>query len=149
MQMKTKIILFALFIVGIISCSNQPAEKLPVETQKNIPNIDSTTFTIVTKQDTTTQNGESIIRYDNGAVKMQGKMKEGKREGLWKSFYENGKQWSESTFTAGIKNGKTATWYENGNKRYEGFYSNDLESGKWTYWDETGKLVNSKDFGKK
>ena len=29
---------------------------------------------------------------------MQGMMKDGKREGLWKSFYENGNQWSESFY---------------------------------------------------
>ena len=80
---------------------------------------------------------------------MHGMMKEGKREGLWKSFYENGLKWSETTFAAGIKNGKTSTWYENGKKRYDGFFTNDLESGKWTYWNESGEQVSTKDFDKK
>ncbi len=147
--MKTKLILVFSIICGLLACSNQSLEKPQVEVKKEIvPNPDSTTFTIISKQDTTIKNGESIMRYENGAVKMRGGMKDGKRDGLWKSFYENGTQWSESIFTAGIKNGKTTTWYENGNKRYEGFYTNDKESGKWTFWDESGKLVDTKTFSK-
>jgi antitoxin component YwqK of YwqJK toxin-antitoxin module len=144
--MKTKFILFSLTIICLISCSNQTKDTPVEEKQKEIvSNPDSTNFTIISKQDTTTQDGQSIVRYKNGAVKMQGMMKGGKREGLWKSFYEDGTQWSESIFIDGIKFGKTSTWYENGNKRYEGFYTNDKESGKWTYWDEAGKLVNTKE----
>jgi antitoxin component YwqK of YwqJK toxin-antitoxin module len=150
--MKTKIILFSFIFCGLVSCSNQ-ADKIPAgEIQKeSSPSTtsDSTNFTIVTTQDTTTKDGESISRYKSGAVRMQGMMKDSKREGLWKSFYENGVQWSESTFVCGVKFGKTTTWYENGNKRYEGFYANDKESGMWTFWNEAGELVNTKNFGKK
>ena len=146
--MKTKIILCSL-IIGLVSCSNQPDEKPVIETKVEATvNLDSTQFTIISNQDTT-QNGESIIKYPSGKVKMQGMMKDGKREGLWKSFYETGLPWSETTFEAGIKNGKTTTWYENGNKRYKGFYKNDKESGKWTYWNEAGELVNTQDYDKK
>ena len=148
--MKTKIILFSLFIFGLISCSNQPVDEPVLETKmEKTLNSDSTTFTIISNQDTTTKNGESIVKYPNGNVKMHGMMKDGKREGLWKSFYDNGIQWSETTFAGGIKNGKTTTWYENGNKRYEGFYANDLESGKWTFWNEAGELASTKDYGQK
>lgn len=147
--MQTKTILLFLIICGLISCSNEATDKVIEEVKaEKTANPDSTTFTIVTLKDTT-QNGESIMKYANGQVKMQGLMKDGKREGLWKSFYENGTQWSESVFTEGIKNGKTSTWYENGNKRYDGFYTDDVESGVWTYWNEAGKVVNTKDNGKK
>jgi antitoxin component YwqK of YwqJK toxin-antitoxin module len=145
--MKTKITLFAFLLTGLIACSNQPTEK-PVVDEKveKYINPDSTNFTIVSQQDTTTQEGESITKYKNGKVKMQGMMKAGKRNGLWKSFYEDGTAWSETTFEAGIKNGKTITWFPNGKKRYEGFYTNDNESGNWTYWDEQGKEVSKKNY---
>ena len=147
--MKTKISLFSLLILGLISCSNQAGEK-KVEVVKVEPQVnrDSTRFTITSPQDTT-QNGESILKYPNGNVRMKGMMKDGKREGLWKSYYETGLQWSETTFEAGIKNGRTSTWYENGKKRYDGFYKNDLESGKWIYWNEAGEQMSTKDFDKK
>ncbi len=149
--MKTKAIVFSFIICGLVSCSNQADKKASEEVKTTLTptiNPDSTNFTIVSAQDTATSDGESISRYKSGAVKMQGMMKDSKREGLWKSFYENGVQWSESTYVGGIKFGKTTTWYENGNKRYEGFYTNDKESGIWTFWDEAGVLVNTKDFGK-
>ncbi|MBL7884311.1 MAG: hypothetical protein JNL69_09590 [Bacteroidia bacterium] len=92
------------------------------------------------------ENGEHIQRYPNGVIEMKGMMKDGKREGLWKSFYENGSPWSETTFKEGIKNGPTTTWYENEQKRYIGNYKDDKEVGKWTYWDEKGKLILTKDF---
>lgn len=143
--MKTKISLFSLCIVGLLACSNQAGEKKVVETKVGpVINPDSARFTITNQQDTT-QNGESIIKYPNGNVKMKGMMKDGKREGLWKSYYENGLQWSATTFEAGIKNGKTTTWFENGKKRYDGFYKNDVESGKWIYWNEKGEEVATKD----
>jgi antitoxin component YwqK of YwqJK toxin-antitoxin module len=77
---------------------------------------------------------------------MRGMMKDGKREGVWKSFYETGSPWSETTFKNGKKNGKTTTWYENEKKRYDGFYIDDIESGKWVYWSEKGELVTEKNY---
>ena len=94
-------------------------------------------------------DGEEIIRFKNGVIKMRGMKKDGKREGLWKSWYENGSPWSETTFKEGKKNGKTITWYDNEQKRYEGFYTDDTESGKWKYWNEKGELVTEKDYDKK
>ncbi len=93
-------------------------------------------------------NGESIERYPNGVIKIQGMMKDGKRDGLWKSFYDNGSPWSETTFSDGKKNGKTTTWYTNNNKRYEGYYTNDKESGLWTLWNEKGDVTNKKNYDK-
>ncbi|CAN5382262.1 hypothetical protein BH10BAC1_BH10BAC1_02790 [soil metagenome] len=149
--MKTKIIFVALILCALISCSNQTEKEPVVEAKVEAPkNPDSTRFTIVSEpQDTTIKNGEKIVKYKSGKVKMKGMMKDGKREGLWKSFYEDETPWSETTFEAGKKNGRTATWFENGKKRYEGFYTNDIESGKWNYWDESGKLVSTKDYEKK
>ena len=147
--MKPRSILFSILITGLLSCSNQPAE-IPAEVNVESPvNPDSTRFTIaVEQQDSIVNNGESIQRHKNGVVRMRGIMKDGKRDGLWKSFYENGTPWSETTFVSGVKTGKTITWYEDGKKRYEGEYTNDRESGLWNYRDEKGKEVSTKDYGK-
>jgi antitoxin component YwqK of YwqJK toxin-antitoxin module len=109
----------------------------------------ASTFTIIGVQDTVTADGDHIERYKNGVIRIRGTMKDGKREGLWKSWYDDGKPWSETTFKAGIRDGHTITWYPNGNKRYDGAYTNDEESGTWIYWDETGKEVSKKDYSKK
>lgn len=147
--MKTYFILSLFFSVGLISCSNQ-TEKNAVKTEATTvatSDSSSSNFIITNPQDTAIiSDGESIQRYKNGVVKMKGLMKDGKREGLWKSWYEDGTPWSETTFSAGIKNGPTTTWFPNGKKRYQGFFSNDTESGKWKFWDENGKEQLVKDF---
>ncbi len=143
--MKQYFILTLFFAAGLISCSNQN-EKTPEKAvvAQEQPKPDSVmNFTTGSKQDTDTvlKNGESIERYKNGVIKMRGIMKNGKRDGTWKSWYEDGTPWRETTFAEGVKNGPTSTWYENGKKRYEGFYTNDVETGKWTYWDEKGNVI--------
>ncbi len=103
-------------------------------------------FLFIEKKETEIQNGEYIKYFQNGRIEMQGILKEGKRDGLWKSYYEDGSPWSETTFTDGKKNGKTTTWYDNKKKRYDGYYTNDIESGKWTFWDETGKIQRTQNY---
>ncbi|MFL5764569.1 MAG: toxin-antitoxin system YwqK family antitoxin [Bacteroidia bacterium] len=144
--------LLTLIGLAVLSCKNEAGMQKKENAETAVVKTDSaltTTFTIAGSQDTVEVNGDHIERYKNGGIRIQGKMKDGKREGLWKSWYEDGKPWSETTFKAGIRNGKTKTWYENGNPRYEGEYTNDNESGKWTYWDESGKEVTKKDYDKK
>lgn len=146
--MKFTFIIPALILTTLLSCANQASEAKE-NSNKDSSNITTTEFKIINSQDTLTKDGESIQRYENGVIKMQGLIKNGLREGLWKSFYENGSPWSENTFKEGVKNGKTTTWYPNGTKRYEGFYTNDKPSGKWSYWDESGNLAQEKDYSKK
>lgn len=100
-------------------------------------------------KDSMIQNGEYIKYYKNGVVQMRGMMKEGQRDGVWKSFYENGAPWSETTFKDGKKDGKTTTWYSNEQKRYEGQYTDDKESGSWTYYDESGNVNHQENFDRK
>jgi antitoxin component YwqK of YwqJK toxin-antitoxin module len=138
--------------LALFSCKNQAVSEKTVQPATQEIKSDSaitSEFSIKATQDTVTANGDHVERYKNGVIRIRGMMKDGKREGLWKSWYEDGKPWSETTFKAGIKNGKTTTWYENGNKRYEGEYSNDEESGNWTFWDESGKEVSKQDYGRK
>jgi antitoxin component YwqK of YwqJK toxin-antitoxin module len=100
-------------------------------------------------KDSIIANGEYIKHYKNGVIEMRGMMKDGKRDGLWKSWYQDGLPWSETTFKDGIKEGPTVTYYENGGKRYEGFYSNDEEYGKWIFYDEKGNVTQTQTFERK
>lgn len=136
---------FLFAAMTICACENSSGGSTAVQhdTLQDNTNVNSSV------QDTVIQSGEYIKHYKNGVIEMRGMMKEGKREGLWKSWYENGSPWSETTFEKGIKNGRTSTWYENEKKRYDGFYTNDMESGKWTFWDEKGKLVKEMDYDAK
>jgi len=84
--------------------------------------------------------------YENKQMQMDGEFKDGKRNGLWISWYVNGKKWSEGTYKNGMSDGKRITYFENGKVRYEGMYKNDQRVGKWRFYDETGKLLAEQDF---
>ena len=85
--------------------------------------------------------------HPNGAISMEGPMLNGKRQGVWKSWYTNGIQWSQNDYENGLRNGKTFSWYENGNLRYEGQYENDKQVGFWQVYDENGTLVSESEHG--
>ena|ERR1035437_7032162 len=133
---------FTLIAIGLYSC-HQEQPKTIVNKDKQHDTIQKE-FVFTGKKDTLIQDGESIKYYKSGRVEMRGMMKNGKRGGVWKSYYEDGSPWSETTFLDGKKSGKTTAWFNNKKKRYEGFYSNDAESGHWTFWDENGKIQKIK-----
>ena len=84
--------------------------------------------------------------YENKQMQMDGTYKDGKRNGLWVSWYMNGKKWSEGEFKYGRSDGRRVTYFENGKVRYEGLYKNDQRVGKWRFYDEKGKLLAEQDF---
>ncbi|MCW3085295.1 MAG: hypothetical protein JWP12_2661 [Bacteroidetes bacterium] len=143
-----QILLIAGTFLFFMSCTN--AGKAPVAEAQHDPVLRDTILLHSpvknVAKDSILQNGEYIERYTTGVVRIRGMMKDGQREGLWKSFYDNGSPWSETTFEAGKKQGPTTTWYENEKKRYTGFYKNDEEAGNWMFWDEKGKVITVKNY---
>ena len=135
---------FLLIAIVLFSCTEETSKTIINKKVQN--DTIQTEFSFTGKKDTLIQNGEHIKYYKNGVIEIQGSMKNGKRDGLWKSYYEDGSPWSETIFKDGKKNGKTTTWYDNEKKRYDGFYTNDDESGKWIFWDENGKIQNTKNY---
>lgn len=149
-----KQIFLILLATAILSCSNDTEKPdVKVSAPAVIPSQQQNTYQVTipgtaTGNDSIPENGEYVKKYENGQIQMQGMMKNGKREGLWKSFYEDGTPWSQTTFKEGKKDGPTTTWYENGKKRYEGNYKNDSESGIWKYYDEKGVFIKDFDYDK-
>jgi antitoxin component YwqK of YwqJK toxin-antitoxin module len=142
--MKAHLLVAAFITVVFFACSGDSSK---TSSNKDVQHDTLKTGTLFEKKkDSLLQNGEYLQHYKSGVVEMLGEIKNGKREGVWKSFYETNSPWSETTFEAGKKNGKTTTWYENGKKRYEGFYTNDKESGSWTFWDEKGTVISTKKY---
>lgn len=84
--------------------------------------------------------------YENGKVRMEGAIKDGKRDGIWKVYFDDGKLWSEGTFTNGKRNGEAKNYFPNGKLRYEGFFTDDKKSGHWKFYGENGTLLEEKDF---
>jgi antitoxin component YwqK of YwqJK toxin-antitoxin module len=84
--------------------------------------------------------------YDNGQIKIEGKTVNGKRHGVWKSYYENGLKWSETSFNMGLKSGITTTYLEDGMMRYKGQFYNDERTGEWLFYDSAGYIMKKIDF---
>ena len=85
--------------------------------------------------------------YEDGAVKMEGGMKNDKREGEWTAYFPDGKVQSEGTFKNGLRTGRAIVYYANGNRYMEGYYKEGRHCGKWTYYDEQGYVVKDVDYG--
>lgn len=90
---------------------------------------------------------KEIEYYESGALRMEGPMKDGQREGEWKSYFEDGKTQSTGFFHEGIRTGKTKIYYANGNLYMEGTYKDDHQNGTWSYYDEQGYLLRTDDYG--
>ena len=56
--------------------------------------------------------------------KSKGKIKKGKLDGPWVTYYDNGQLWSKGTYTDGKTDGPFVGYYENGQLDYKGTYKN-------------------------
>ena len=68
---------------------------------------------------TEVEHGESLIRYDDGQVKMQGEYFDGVRTGLWRSWYADGIMRGEGRLHMDRRVGTWTMWGEKGQKRSE------------------------------
>ena len=63
-----------------------------------------------------------------------GKLLNGKKDGLFTTWYENGKKDYEATYKKGELNGLYTEWDNNSNKIKEGSYVNKLMEGEWYFY---------------
>ncbi len=88
------------------------------------------------------KNGLFIQYYENVGGRRQ-KMTEynyvnGKREGLYQSWYRDGQKMCECNYVNGIMEGLYQKWYENGQKMCECNFVNGKEEGFFQYWYKNG-----------
>jgi antitoxin component YwqK of YwqJK toxin-antitoxin module len=121
-------LLFTFSMLVLIGCSSE-SENIVNEID---PAIESPAKDIT--------DGEFIEYHPNGNIKTKGLLKNGKRTGVWTSYFVSGKVQSESKFDKGKLNGKTATYYPNGNVQYMGLYINNEKDDNWFFYLEDGTL---------
>ena len=85
-------------------------------------------------------DGLHVEYYANGQTKMQGNMKDGKKDGAWQSFFEDGKKWSESSYKNGVLNGPTKVYYSTGILMYSGAFRDGKKAGQWTFYTKEGAI---------
>ena len=83
--------------------------------------------------------GKVFRLYKNGQKQFESNLKNGKTDGLIRSWYENGEPESESNWNNGILNGLQITWHKNGQKKSEGKIKEGKEDGMLMEWYENGQ----------
>jgi antitoxin component YwqK of YwqJK toxin-antitoxin module len=129
----------AILTVSLFSCGDN-AEKTEIE-------IDKSEEVITSKREI--KPGEmyhDVTYYEDGVVKMEGNMIDGKKEGKWMAFFEDGMPWSETYFENGISVGPTTAWHSSGKKYYEGNYKDGKRSGNWKFFNEDGTLEKEENY---
>jgi antitoxin component YwqK of YwqJK toxin-antitoxin module len=78
-----------------------------------------------------------------GNKSLEGRYKDGLRNGKWSWWNVDNKMDSSGTYKDGNLNGKWTYWNENGQKRSEKKYKDGVPDGKWTEWSggEAGAYV--------
>lgn len=154
--MKNYILILAI-LATISACKSNPNELPPnviesVESRFESNNPDSAgSVKKVVYIDTITE--EKIAEkyfHEDKSLFMEYNFKNGKREGVAKSFYpKTAKPWSLHTYREGQLHGEYKTWFENGQLRMEGQYEMGKEAGVWKVYQENGTLVEEINFDKK
>lgn len=135
-----QILLFMAMALMLGSCAPRLTEKVEAKHSNGQPQV-------VRYYDKNDNCVKEIEYYESGQVKMEGAMKDEKRDGEWKAYFPDGRVQSIGTFVNGMRTGKATVWQENGNLLQEGFYKEGTHCGKWKFYDEQGVLVKEVDFG--
>ena len=70
--------------------------------------------------------------------------KDGKKDGLYTSWYENGQKSEEGNYMNNDREGIWTTWYENGQKESEGTYKfGEMKLELWTFWYDNGQVTST------
>lgn len=85
-------------------------------------------------------NGHDKVFSPEGWLKMEGDMKDGKRNGVWTSYSPKGRVKSRSEYRDGKQVGLSTVFRDNGALYYTGQYRNDKQVGRWEFYNEAGDL---------
>ena len=86
------------------------------------------------------KEGVSKSFYKNGNLSEEKHWKNDVENGAWRQYYINGKKRLETRIDNGIRNAVYYVYYQNGMLEIRGQYKNDRMEGKWIYYDKKGKL---------
>ena len=73
---------------------------------------------------------------------IQGRFKNGKKEGPWVSYWSNGQLDNKGDYKNGKREGPWVGYYENGQLRSKGAYKNDVHEGAWVFYTKGDTVPN-------
>ncbi len=85
-------------------------------------------------------NGHSKVFSPEGWLRMEGDMKDGRRNGVWTSYTPKGRVKSRGEYRDGKQEGLSTVFRDNGAMYYTGQYRNDKQVGRWEFYNEEGDL---------
>ena len=85
-------------------------------------------------------NGHDKVFSPEGWLKMEGDMKDGKRNGVWTSYTPKGRVKSRGEYRDGMQVGLSTVFRDNGALYYTGQYLNGKQVGRWEFYNEAGDL---------
>jgi sulfatase modifying factor 1 len=86
-------------------------------------------------------SGSVFEFYENGTEKLNGRYRNGIKNGKWTWWNEDGGTNSTGSYKNGLQNGIWKYYYENGQKESEGTFKDGKRVGLWTYWFEDGREI--------
>lgn len=79
--------------------------------------------------------------YDNGLVRKEFTVKDGKAQGILQTWYPNGVLGERMVYVDGVRHGRYETWYENGAPLEACVYSHNMVCGKYVRWHPNGRVM--------
>ena len=92
------------------------------------------------------KNGLFKTYYLNGQTEKCGYVVNNDNIGEWKYYYPDGQIESHGSFKKNVPAGKWVSYYRNGSVKCEGNYKNGKQNGNWIYYNKTGEIINVKFF---
>ncbi len=92
------------------------------------------------------KNGVFKTYYKNGILEMMGTIENNLNQGKWSYYYPSGNIESEGYFKDDLPTGLWKWYHENGNLREEGTFEKGNREGKWILYDLNGDKIEEKYF---
>ena len=136
--------LFVFLLVGLTSLVHAQTETAK---QPNCDDIEGIRTTYYSGDDLVPKDYTGIaFKCKDGKVLLLYNYKEGKRDGLWRSWHENGQLRTEKNYKDGKGDGLSMRWYENGQLQREYNYKDGKRDGLWRGWYANGQLEREKNY---
>ena len=84
--------------------------------------------------------GKRVVKYPDGNLSFEANFKDGKREGLAKTYYINGNLWAETNYKNGKQDGLKKTYDVSGNLKSEANFKDGQLEGLAKTYHENGNL---------
>ena len=94
----------------------------------------------VTRADTLV---ERLGYHENGQLSVRGGFADGKRHGVWNSYFDSGMPWSQAGYKYGVPHGEYITYHPNGETAIEGVFEDGVRAGLWRFYDEHGVQIRA------